>query len=133
MKLILPALLLCAVAPAMAQPTATPDQMKRMLDAAAKADASHDGFLTRAEWLNYRGQQFARFDRNHDGILSAADAPPIVGTSMIAEALRMFDTNHDGQVSHDEFVTGPTPAFESADIDHNGVIDPYEMKKAHAQ
>ncbi len=102
----------------------------------AEADANGDGRVTRAEFLTARAAQFERFDRNHDGALTLADSPPRfiaarLGVDLPA-MLKMFDANTDAKVTRDEFVHGPTPAFDAADTDKNGVLDAAELKAAAA-
>ncbi len=108
----------------------SPEQVHRVVDMLPKADADRDGFVTRAEWRDFRASQFGRFDRNRDGVLSAADAPPLMGRGALQEALGAFDTERDGRVSRAEFVDGPAPAFDRLDLNHDGVIDPREWKLA---
>lgn len=117
---------------AQAQGVVSPNAMARL----AEADANRDGRVTRAEFLAARTAQFARFDRNNDAVLTLADSPPPfiaarLGVDFTA-LLKMFDANKDGKVTRDEFVDGPTPAFDAADTDKNSVLDAAELKAAAA-
>ena len=70
--------LILMIAPAMAQ-TAAPAQAVAPVNSAAphthegvfeKADANHDGIVTKEEFLASEGQYFDSVDTNHDGKLS---------------------------------------------------------------
>lgn len=116
---IIASLLMVAAAPAAAQDI-------------TRADANHDGRITRAEFLAARNASFAQFDRNGDGVISQADIgrfarfrPDLAArfTDLIANA----DANHDGQVTRDELAVAPAPVFDRADANHDGVIEPNEI------
>ena len=47
--------------------------------------------------------------------------------------LRSLDKNHDGRISHDEFVAGSKKRFAKADTNHDGVVSPQEAKAAKAK
>lgn len=120
---------------ALAQPSRLdPDNVAQRIE---MADLNHDGMVTRQEFLSYRSQSFSKFDRNRDGSLSAADLPAFARQSERGEAflemMGTFDRNHDGRVSRTEFVNGPTPVFDNADTNGNGVIDGYELKQLKAK
>jgi hypothetical protein len=123
-------------APAVAQSAAKPSpaQMSAMLERVMKADSNADGFVSRTEWLAYRAEQFTRFDRNKDGYLTESDVPGFMRNSdkgaMLIQTIKDFDANHDGRLSRDEFVHGPTLAFDAIDRDHNDILDPQELKQA---
>lgn len=114
---------------AMAQPQLTPEQREQFVAHIRQADANHDGMITRAEYLNWRASRFDSFDRNHDGFIDASDAPRFAAHARERLNLLMSeaDTNHDGRISRAEFNATPTPLFDQADRDHNGVLDPLEL------
>jgi hypothetical protein len=122
---------------ALAVPSASPAQVQQMVDRVMQADSNHDGMVTRAEWQTWRAAQFSRFDRNHDGYLSKADVPAFATggrkCELFQEAMTDFDVNHDQRLSHDEYVSGPMLAFDQIDLDHNGIINGYEIKQAKAR
>ena len=95
------------------------------------ADANHDGMITRNELIAWRNAEFDRFDRNHDGYIDISDAPRFAAQARarLDEARTAFDLNHDGRISRAEFASGPTPMFDMADLDHNNVLDAYELKQ----
>jgi len=115
-------------APAMAQGIADGADMARRI---LEADADGNGQVTRAEFLAYRGQQFARFDRNGDGFITMDDVPRLLAGRFEprVQAMRQqFDANHDGRISRDEFVRGPTPGFDLADANHDNIVSTAEAQ-----
>lgn len=96
------------------------------------ADTNHDGKITREELIAARLANFARFDRNGDGVVSASDVPPIARfRPQIQTSFQQFittaDLNHDGKVTQDELAKAPMPVFNRGDTNHDGVIDAGEM------
>lgn len=84
--------------------------------------------ITRDEFLAHRAGQFARLDRNDDGVLDAADRPARrSGYRLFDRIAAAMDTNGDGRTTRQEFTTAPTPIFDRADQDGNDVVDPYEL------
>jgi Ca2+-binding EF-hand superfamily protein len=102
-----------------------------------KADVNHDGSVTRDEFLAARAAQFSKYDRNSNGYIDSHDVPKRLaerrqqngGGDLLKD---QFDSNDDGKVSKDEFVNGPTLAFDRADKDSNGVLDANELAAAKA-
>ncbi len=109
--------------PASAQGTGSPADLVARMD---QADVNHDGIVTRLELIEWRKANFARFDRNRDGVLSDADIPAFVrGTAIAAPFETMksqFDSNRDGRVTRDEFVNAPTLLFDAADTNHDNQL-----------
>jgi len=91
----------------------------------ARADANHDGTITRAEYLADVDQRFAAADANHDGKIDAAEretAMPGRGGGMAARA----DTDGDGAISLAEQHAQATERFDRLDANHDGQIDAAE-------
>lgn len=98
-------------------------------DLFAKADRNADGTLTLTELQDMRDQAFARMDRNGDGFAESKDAPPAFRrryNEQVNPLIEQFDANGDGRLSYAEFVNGPTPGFDAADIDGNDQVDEVE-------
>ncbi|MFM9979044.1 MAG: hypothetical protein ACKVOP_13495 [Sphingomonadaceae bacterium] len=105
-----------------------------ILNRMIEADTNRDGIITRAEMLAARTANFARFDRNRDTILTDADIPAFLRGSAIgqrfAELRTEFDANRDGKVTRAEFVAGPTPVFDRADVDRDNRLTRAEIDAA---
>jgi Ca2+-binding EF-hand superfamily protein len=100
-----------------------------------QADANHDGKVSKDEFLAARAAQFSSFDRNGDGFIDEQDFPKRLMSmsqahARFAEMLKQFDTNNDGRISREEFAQGPTPIFDLADTDHDGVLNAQELAAA---
>lgn len=100
------------------------------------ADSNKDGLVSRDEFIAARAGQFNRLDRNGDGFIDDADIPKRLLARRQqqggGQVLAQFDTNGDGRVSKDEFVSGPTPLFDQADANHDGMLDSQEVESARA-
>lgn len=98
------------------------------------ADTNHDGNITKDELIAFRAANFKRLDRDGDGYLTKSDIPAFLakrgGALDFESLLAQFDANHDGKVSRDEFVNGPTPFFNAADTNHDGVVTEAERQAA---
>lgn len=97
------------------------------------ADTNKDGSVARDEFLAARAEQFAKLDRNSDGVIDDADLPEGAKERRGPHAGKMrqqFDANGDGKLSKEEFVNGPTPMFDAADKNGNGVLEESELDAA---
>lgn len=107
-----------------------------MLSRFTGADTNRDGNITKAEMLTYRAANFARFDRNRDGVLARNDIPTFLrgrgGAIDFDTLLAQFDANRDGIVTRDEFVNGPTAVFDRADANHDNILTAAERQAAIA-
>jgi hypothetical protein len=104
-------------------------------DAIEHADANKDGKVTRQEYIDARAAQFARMDRNGDGVVDETDSreradQSAVGKRVAAAMRGRIDTNSDGKISKDEFVNAPTMLFDKFDADKNGELDAKELEAA---
>lgn len=100
----------------------------------AKADADHDGRISRDEFQVARAARFDKFDRNHDGFLDNSDMPRRMRSSdrmqKFQAMLNMADTDHDGRVSREEYESAGTRMFGLVDVNHDGYLDQDEREQA---
>jgi Ca2+-binding EF-hand superfamily protein len=106
-------------------------------DAIEQADANQDGKVTRQEYIDARAAQFARMDRNGDGVVDDTDSreranQSAVGKRVAAAMRGRIDTNSDGKISKDEFVSAPTMLFDRFDADKNSELDAKELEAARS-
>lgn len=124
------AALAVTAAPAMAQQP-NPDEML------ARADANGDGNISMDEAMALRAQSFAQLDRNGDGVISGDDRPRGPFAARFDQAFEQveanFDGDRDGQVTEDEMMSAPAPAFERGDLDGDGVLTAEEMAALRAE
>jgi hypothetical protein len=100
-----------------------------------QADVNKDGKVTRQEYMDARAAQFARMDRNGDGVVDDTDSrecadKSAVGKRMAGAIRGRMDANRDGKISKDEFVNSPTVLFDRFDGDKNGELDAKELEGA---
>lgn len=118
------------------------------------ADANGDNTITRAEVEQLQGEMFEWMDRNGDGYLSADDRSPVFqrlrairdaeasedggerrergrrGRGRGGDRARMADTNEDGRISREEFMSHGHPGFDRLDANSDGSITPDELDAA---
>ena len=102
-----------------------------------KADANHDGAVSRDEFTAFRATQFERIDRNRDGYMTESDIPGFaknrIPEEMSIENLKAnFDANKDGKVSKLEFVNGPALMFDRVDTNKDNTVTKSELEAARA-
>ncbi|WP_198519270.1 EF-hand domain-containing protein [Novosphingobium kunmingense] len=136
MAALFAAISLSASAPALAQPDQA-SALRQLQERFGDADGNRDGAVSRAEFVAYRAAQWSRLDRNDDGFLSPADLPGFLQSrwngERASELRRNYDRDQDGRVSRQEFLTGPTPAFNRADTNGNDLVSRAELDAAVAQ
>jgi len=95
-------------------------------------DADGDGRISKAEYIAYRDQEFARFDRNGDGMLGPVDFPRAASyrraLGTLDERIGAADKNGDGMLSREELHNAPAIAFDKADTSKNGYLSPSEIE-----
>lgn len=103
-----------------------------------KADADHDGYVTREEFKAARSAQFDHLDRDDDGVVTLSEFPRLARSNRPkARALKSVigraDRDGDGRVTRAEFVDGPAPLFDRVDADHDGRLSRAEAAAAREQ
>jgi len=102
-----------------------------------KADADHDGMITRAEFIAARSSRFPTMDRNGDGVVSKADFGRLArfkpeAATRLDTVIAQADANHDGRVTQAELAAAPAPIFDRIDTDHDGSINKAELAAGKA-
>jgi Ca2+-binding EF-hand superfamily protein len=101
-----------------ARPARFGDRLKEM-------DADKDGAVTLEEFLARRSSSFARFDKNNDGFIDAAEFEAAAKESTdywTKRFIKRFDADNDGKVSKEEFARGRRERFAMRDLDDDGHI-----------
>ena len=101
-------------------------------DMLVQMDSDADGSITKQEFLAGREQMFTKRDRNADGYLDSEDMGQRAarGGERMKQVRDRLDTDGDGKISKNEFVSADTPLFTSADKDSNGTLNPDEIAAA---
>ena len=98
--------------------------------------------IARAEVIAGIKRQFARLDANHDGVVSHAEfdafrqrnaAAADSGDPFARVGAHWFehaDADGDGRVTMAEAAARPLELFDTADIDHDGIVSVNERKMA---
>jgi Ca2+-binding EF-hand superfamily protein len=93
-------------------------------------DSDHDGAITIEEFLARRDPAFARFDKNADGVVDAAEFVAAANESTdywTRRFLKRFDADKDGKVSKEEFARFARERFAMRDLDDDGRIGPEDV------
>ena len=104
-----------------------------------KIDTDGDGKVSKAEWLVYQEKVFAALDKNHTGqiderqFLNPSSEMATFATGGYARGLQTksmmhkIDTDGDGKVSQDEFITYRTKIFDVMNTSNMDWIGPQEF------
>ena len=65
--------------------------------------------LNRTDFVDILDRHFTKYDRNHDSILQASEVP-----ARHHDRIMSFDTNHNGEITLDEFEKGGLARFDEA-------------------
>jgi hypothetical protein len=108
----------------------------RTKDMMHKIDTNNDGMISRDEWIAYQEKVFAMLDKKNTGKVDETEYaranPEVVsfGTGGYASGLltkemfKKIDTNGDGVITHDEFITYQLKIFHMMDTStvHKGML-----------
>ena len=104
-----------------------------------KIDTDADGSVSKAEWIAYQEKVFAALDKNKTGavdekeFLTPASGMAAFATGGYARGLQTkammhkIDTDGDGTVSHDEFISYQSKVFDMMDEEHTGNLGTQEF------
>jgi len=96
-----------------------------------ETDKNGDGKVTIDEVRSTAAERFAAADANKDGVLDASEVPALApngGGRRGGPSLEMFDANHDGKVTADEFTTHMVQRATQVDVDGDGVVTAQEWR-----
>ncbi len=89
----------------------------------AKADANHDGVLTREEYV----AATVAIAKARGG------TPTPKGIALVEAQFDAFDKSHTGRISRADFLAGTMAQFDSLDLNHDGIVTADEARKAAAR
>lgn len=104
--------------------------------ATVSQDVEGGGVLNAVAHRAGAAKRFELMDSNHDGKVTAAEIGGSRGAESIAWASRMtspseklsqLDTNKDGVLTPKEYADGSQRAFNTLDVDGNGILSDAEM------
>jgi len=98
----------------------------------------------RAEVEQRAAMMFDRADTNHDGVLTRDEyvaatvalakarggTPTEKGIALVKAQFDAFDTSHTGRISRADFLAETMAHFDSADLNHDGIVTADEARKA---
>ena len=105
-------------------------------------DSNGDGKVSRAEYDEDRAAQFARSDRNHDGLLDRSEYAAEYRARIDARVAELdkredrqahvrfgvLDTDKDGKMTFAEYQASGKRQFDTADRNRDGVVDAADAK-----
>lgn len=102
----------------------------------AQADSNGDGSVSKQELMDLRADMFGKLDRNGDGFADSKDSPafgpPKKKFEEAFDKVKVVDANGDGRISKQEMMGAPTPRFDAADADKNGILSSAEIAALRA-
>lgn len=106
-----------------------------------KIDTNHDHMISRDEWISFQNKVFAMLDKNNTGKVDQTEYmrgyPALASFAtggyasglLSKEMFNKIDANHDGTISHDEFIDYQLKIFDMMDTSsaHKGMLGPGEF------
>ena len=106
-----------------------------------KIDTNRDRMISRDEWLSFQNKVFAMLDKNHAGKIDETEymrgSPALASFAtggyasglLTREMFNKIDADHDGTISHDEFIDYQLKVFDMMDTSraHKGMLGPAEF------
>jgi len=106
-----------------------------------KMDTNHDNMVSRSEWITFQNKVFTMLDKKKTGKVDESEymaASPEVASFatggyasglLTSEMFKKIDTNGDGTISHDEFLSYQLRIFDMMDTSstHKGMLGPAQF------
>jgi Ca2+-binding EF-hand superfamily protein len=100
----------------------------------AKAmDTDNDGMISKDEFMKYHADMWDKMTKDSNGSMSTADAGKTFARGGMHVNVKAMDTDHDGTISKDEFMSYEATHWSLLPKDASGQISVADMQKAMKQ
>jgi Ca2+-binding EF-hand superfamily protein len=97
----------------------------------AKAmDADNDGMISKDEFMKYHADMWDQMTKDSNGSMSVSDASSAFARGGMHVKVKSMDTDHDGTISKDEFMSYEANHWSLLPKDASGQISVADMEKA---